>query len=228
MANGRIGLGLVMSLALALCGPADAQSRGVEVTLRASEAPGAPAARRVSLYGTSHALVIGIDKYAAGWPSLQNAVADARAVADELKSQGFAVTLKTNLGADELRRELRQFFAVTGRDREARLLLWYAGQEDVKPPHHYASKTAKSLKAGSLARQKGAMARCRQAAMSAQGEMAVRRSAWGQHRTLCLPLMGILLNSRYFADGSALGMRWPERVAGEGCAREVIDVTAAG
>jgi len=103
------------------------QNRGVEVTLRQSETPSAPAADRVTLYGASHALVIGIDRYTGGWPALKTAVSDARQVADELKRQGFNVTLKTDLKSNELREALRAFFAIAGRDPEARLLLWHAG-----------------------------------------------------------------------------------------------------
>jgi len=112
---------------LACASPALAQSRGLEVTVKASEQPGAADAGRIRLYSQSHALVIGIDRYTGGWPRLRTGVSDARAVAAALERQGFAVTLRTDLKADALRQELRQFFARTGRDAEARLLLWYAG-----------------------------------------------------------------------------------------------------
>ncbi|HIJ93616.1 MAG: caspase family protein [Rhodospirillales bacterium] len=91
-----------------------AETRGIEVTLRASEAPGAAAAGTVKLYGSSHALVIGIDGYSNGWPRLGMAVKDAKRVAEELRRQGFDVTLKTDLEADELRAVLRRFFAIEG------------------------------------------------------------------------------------------------------------------
>jgi len=106
---------------------ASAASRGVQVQLKASESAGAPDAGTVTLYGASHALVIGIDKYTGGWPRLSNAVNDARAVAEELDRQGFQVTLETDLKSDALRVALRQFFAIKGSDPAARLLLWYAG-----------------------------------------------------------------------------------------------------
>ena len=64
-----------------------AETRGVSVTLRAGEQPGAPITETVKLYGASHALVIGIDKYTGGWQRLSNAVNDARAVAEELDRQ---------------------------------------------------------------------------------------------------------------------------------------------
>lgn len=83
--------------------------------------------RHMHLYRSSRALVIGIDAYTAGWPQLDMAVTDARAVADELERRGFDVTLRTNLDSETLDRTLKEFFAIQGADPEARLFLWYAG-----------------------------------------------------------------------------------------------------
>ena len=67
-----------------LCGTlahgAGGRTRGLTVTLRASERPGAAAADRVKLYTRSSALVVGIDAYDGGWPRLRNAVRDGRVV----------------------------------------------------------------------------------------------------------------------------------------------------
>jgi hypothetical protein len=106
---------------------ASAASRGLELELRTSDKPNAAPAGSIQLYQASYALVIGIDRYTDGWPALRNAVNDARAVATKLKDHGFEVTLRENLKADDFRKTLREFFARTGRDPEARLLLWYAG-----------------------------------------------------------------------------------------------------
>ena len=46
--------------------------------------------------------MVGIDNYTNGWPRLSNTIADARAVADELKRKGFNVTLKTDLKSSQL------------------------------------------------------------------------------------------------------------------------------
>ena len=118
---------LAALLAATMASGALAQTRGVTVTLRAGEQPGAPVAETVTLYGASHALVIGIDRYTGGWQRLRKAVADARTVADELGRRGFQVTLKTDLGGQELRTALREFFAIRGEDPSARLLLWFSG-----------------------------------------------------------------------------------------------------
>ncbi len=122
-----IGILLAVLVILLSISGAEAATRGVTVKLKASEVPGAPVAEEVTLYGASHALVIGIDDYTAGWPRLANAVRDAELVADELRRRGFDVTLKTDLNSLELQRTLREFFAIRGQDPEARLLLWFAG-----------------------------------------------------------------------------------------------------
>ena len=114
-------------LALGLSGQASAQSRGIEVALKASEAPDAAVLEIVRLYGASHALVIGIDDYTNGWPRLSNGVNDARAVAAELESRGFDVTLRTDIDSVELKRAFEEFYVVKGADPEARLFVWFSG-----------------------------------------------------------------------------------------------------
>ena len=104
-----------------------AAETGVFVDVKESDASDARVVERWKLYGSSHALVIGIDDYTGGWPKLRNAVRDARSIADELERHGFQVTLKTDLDARELRDTLRAFYVLRGADPEARLLLWFAG-----------------------------------------------------------------------------------------------------
>ena len=82
---------------------------------------------RWKLYGSSQALVIGIDDYSNGWPRLSNAIEDAEAVAAELEARGFEVTKLLNPGGEKLRSELRSFFALKGADPDARLFVWFAG-----------------------------------------------------------------------------------------------------
>lgn len=81
----------------------------------------------VELYGASHALVIGIDAYRAGWPRLSNAVRDAELVAEALEGQGFSVTLEKNLDSGALKDAFARFFTFKGQDPQARLLVWFAG-----------------------------------------------------------------------------------------------------
>ena len=120
----RLCLGLALSL---LATPALAASRGIEVELRASERAGAPVSETVRLYGNSYALVIGIDRYTAGWPRLANAVKDAEVVAAELTARGFEARLEIDLDSRALQDTLKEFFALKGADPEARLLLWFTG-----------------------------------------------------------------------------------------------------
>jgi hypothetical protein len=120
-------ISIAFAFGIGICTVAFADTRGISVQLRASDDANAPITETVKLYGSSHALVIGIDKYTGGWPRLSNAVNDARAVAEELDRQGFDVTLKTNLTATPLDQSLKEFFAIKGNDPNARLLLWYAG-----------------------------------------------------------------------------------------------------
>jgi formylglycine-generating enzyme required for sulfatase activity len=107
--------------------PAGAQSRGLQVTIKESERAGASDAGTHDLYGASHALVIGINKYSKGWPRLSNAVRDAELIADALQKRGFEVTLRTNLKSDELKSTLEEFYVVKGADPVARLFVWFAG-----------------------------------------------------------------------------------------------------
>ncbi len=114
-------------LSLAQPGLAAQMDSGVYVDIRESDSPGSPVVERWKLYGESHALVIGIDNYTNGWPRLSNAVKDAREVAAAMKEHGFKVQLLTDVKSAELRTALRTFFAIKGRNPEARLFLWFAG-----------------------------------------------------------------------------------------------------
>lgn len=119
---------LCCTLALSfLAASAAAETRGLEVTLRANEKTDALVAETVELYAKSYALVIGIDRYTGGWPSLSNAVRDARRVAAELEERGFEVRLEADLSADELDEALESFFIEKGAEPEARLFVWFAG-----------------------------------------------------------------------------------------------------
>lgn len=127
----RAALTLIFLL-VASAGPvilphADAASgggRGITIEI----VPETGAAREtVTLYSASHALVIGIDDYRAGWPNLRNAIADARAIANALERRNFSVDLLLNPGSTALREAFRRFYIEKGADPEARLFVWFAG-----------------------------------------------------------------------------------------------------
>ena len=74
-----------------------------------------------------HALVIGIERYNAGWPVLRNAVKDAKLVAESLEKRGFNLTSKLNTDSATLEKTLKEFFVLKGQKPELRLFVWFAG-----------------------------------------------------------------------------------------------------
>ena len=122
---------IIAGLCLLFVSPAFAadQSRGVgiKVRIKATENVNAPVVEEINLYGESHALVIGIDKYTQGWPRLSKAVNDAELVADELRKREFDVTFKKNLNSSELKQTFEEFFILKGENPQARLFVWFAG-----------------------------------------------------------------------------------------------------
>ena len=122
-------LGLAAALAaLALIALVVTPARAaISIEVKTEDAKDAPVAESVELYQSSHALVIGVNAYSAGWPKLRNAVKDAEKVSNGLKSLGFDVTYATNLKAEELRKMIKEFFVLKGAQPGARLLVWFAG-----------------------------------------------------------------------------------------------------
>lgn len=111
-------------------GGGSAGTRDENAAANAPAAPAAPAAKvpaSSQLYSKSYALVIGINSYTNGWPSLNNAVGDAELMAEALKERGFEVTLAINLNSVELKQTFEEFFVIKGEDPQARLFVWYAG-----------------------------------------------------------------------------------------------------
>ncbi|MBF0588280.1 MAG: SUMF1/EgtB/PvdO family nonheme iron enzyme [Magnetococcales bacterium] len=125
----RIGIGMLMVWVVIglTAGDLLSATRGVSVVMRSSENPNASKLPPAQLYEESHALVIGIDRYSAGWPRLSNAVKDAEQVAAELEQRGFQVTLKRDLNAAALKEAMERFFILKGENPNARLLVWFAG-----------------------------------------------------------------------------------------------------
>jgi uncharacterized caspase-like protein len=138
---------MVVAIGRAEAATQSASDSGVFVEFRNSESPNALVVERWRLYGSSHALVIGIDDYSNGWPRLSNAVKDAQLVAKALEARGFDVQLLTNVNGAQLRESLRRFFAIKGADPNTRLFIWFAGHgytrhgegylvpKDAPPPH---------------------------------------------------------------------------------------------
>lgn len=120
-----VGL-LIFGGALA-CEEVGAANRGLTIQLRGSGANQSPVVENHQLYTKSYALVIGINDYRNGWPRLTMAVKDANAIAKELGTRGFDVTLRTNPTSVQLKKAFEEFFVVKGADPTARLFVWFAG-----------------------------------------------------------------------------------------------------
>ncbi len=113
----------ILALAWTPAGPLDAsEQRGVE-QVPIVDADG----QEVLLYAASHALVIGIGDYTAGWPDLPGVASDVEAVSRVLEEHGFAVRREAGLDHLALDRVIRAFIAERGQAANARLVIYFAG-----------------------------------------------------------------------------------------------------
>src|SRR5262245_50386436 len=83
--------------------------------------------QEIDLYDKSHALVIGVRKYANGWRELPGAERDVEAVSAALRKQGFQVTVMLNPTATQLNEALSAFISDHGLQERNRLLIYFAG-----------------------------------------------------------------------------------------------------
>ena len=81
----------------------------------------------VGLYEESHALVIGVSDYTAGWPDLESVAKDVDAVSASLEGHGFNVVRVLNPTKRELFAAFGDFIDEYGYDPENRLLFYYSG-----------------------------------------------------------------------------------------------------
>ena len=95
------------------------------------------AGEKLALYNDSYALVIGNGAYPVknGWNPLPGAVNDVKEVAEVFKRHGFNVTLKIDVTKAEFNKAFSKFIYKSGKDRNNRLLFYYAG-------HGYTTKSA--------------------------------------------------------------------------------------
>jgi len=99
------------------------------------------AGNQVGLYKESHALVIGVSQYTAGWPSLRGVKKDIVQVRQALESAGFHVVVVENPNRPELDSAIRNFIDDYGHEKNNRLLFYYAG-------HGHTLKTSYGDKMG--------------------------------------------------------------------------------
>lgn len=81
----------------------------------------------VTSYTASHALVIGVSDYTAGWKDLPSIPGEMEQVAGALEAQGFHVERLLNPGEDQLRHTIDTFVDTHGYAAGNRLLIFFAG-----------------------------------------------------------------------------------------------------
>jgi formylglycine-generating enzyme required for sulfatase activity len=112
----------VLLFTLAMHAPVRAQQKGLEV-VPVTTADG----QRLELYRGSHALLIGVSRYTAGWPNLESVPGELDRLEQALDRQGFSVTRVNNPDHNALRAKLDDFFVKHGLERNNRLLIFFSG-----------------------------------------------------------------------------------------------------
>ena len=82
---------------------------------------------QVGLYEESHALLIGVSDYTAGWPDLDSVPDELKQVKATLESNGFEVEMLLNPDGLALKRGFDDFIDRYGYDHENRLLFFFSG-----------------------------------------------------------------------------------------------------
>ncbi len=105
-------------VAAALQSPASAQ-RGSSVVATPAVEPGT--------YAESHALLIGVDDYTAGWDDLESIPGELEAVRKALETAGFEVEQVRNPDGDALAAAFKRFIDEHGYNPDSRLLFFFSG-----------------------------------------------------------------------------------------------------
>ena len=85
------------------------------------------AGNEVGLYKESHALIIGVSQYTAGWPLLPGVKKDVKLVKAALEKQGFHVVTVMDPDLNEMRTAFNDFIFEYGDEKDNRLLFYFAG-----------------------------------------------------------------------------------------------------
>ena len=83
--------------------------------------------KRMDLYQGSHALLVGVSDYTAGWPDLESIPGELDLLEAALLRQGFSVTRVRNPNSRQMKRAFADFIDKYGYDRENRLLFFFSG-----------------------------------------------------------------------------------------------------
>ncbi len=113
---------MIFGLLLCFFSTVHAETRGLNV-VPIKDALG----KTVGLYKESHALVLGVADYSAGWPKLPSVVEETKQIEQALTSKGFSVTRVLNPDDDELENAFKIFIEEYGYDRNNRLLFFFSG-----------------------------------------------------------------------------------------------------
>ena len=97
------------------------QTKGIEVVVKDTSG------RKVGLYKGSHALLIGVSNYTAGWPKLESVPYEIEQVAAALKDHGFNVVTVLDPASDVLNEAFEDFIDQYGFDEDNRLLFFFSG-----------------------------------------------------------------------------------------------------
>ncbi len=81
----------------------------------------------LDLYSGSHALLIGVSDYTAGWSDLHSIPGELKLVSAALEKQGFKVQRAANSDSAGIKRAIEQFLQDYGYDENNRLLLFFSG-----------------------------------------------------------------------------------------------------
>ena len=100
----------------------DKPSRGIRVVQVVTNK-----GRKVDLYTGSHALLVGVSEYTAGWPKLESIPGEMDLLQQALEEQGFSVTRVNSPNSRELRRAFEDFIEKYGFEEQNRLLFFYSG-----------------------------------------------------------------------------------------------------
>ena len=104
-----------------------AETRGIrKVEIRAKSG------KTVGLYEESHALVIGVSDYTAGWPKLPGVKLDVAEVASALQQSGFSVETVLDPDHGDLEKAFESFIERHGGRPENRLLFYFGDPPPIK------------------------------------------------------------------------------------------------
>ena len=118
-----IQAGLVLLVCLGLAFPAPAAKKGEAGVVSIKTASG----KTLDLYGGSHALVIGVGNYTAGWPRLDSVPEETAQVVAALKAQGFSVRTVLDPNGRKLQQAFESFINQYGFDPDNRLVFFFSG-----------------------------------------------------------------------------------------------------